>query len=330
MRLMNNLHLHAFDRRRGLLAAEQASLVYGGLTALLLLCCWEQVPGAGSMLAMRFFIGLGIGLGWMAQHHFPRRWVTFLRIAFQLALLSYWYPEIYSFNALFPNYDHLFATAEQALFGGQPALWFWQRFPSLWVSEAFNLGYFFYYPMMLVVALYYLFRRFERLDRMAFILMGSFFLYYAIYICLPVAGPQFYFPAIGHEQAVEGVFPALADYFHYHTELLPAPGGKGGFFYGLVEASQQAGERPIAAFPSSHVGISTILMLLSWKVSRRLCLLLFPIYALLCGATVYIQAHYLIDVVGGLLSALLFYLLTDRFYDLALRKRWFTSSLSSY
>ena len=42
-----------------------------------------------------------------------------------------------------------------------------------------------------------------------------------------------------------------------------------------------------------------------------LALYLLPLYVLLCCATVYIQAHYLIDSIFGLISAVLFFMLTS-------------------
>ena len=86
---------------------------------------------------------------------------------------------------------------------------------------------------------------------MSFVLVTSFFIYYLIYIFVPVAGPQFYFPAIGFDNVSKGIFPAIGDYFNNNQELLPGPGYQHGFFYSLVEGSQQVGERPTAAFPSS-------------------------------------------------------------------------------
>ena len=96
--------------------------------------------------------------------------------------------------------------------------------------------------------------------------------------------------------------------------MLPSP-GTDGFFRELVESAQESGERPTAAFPSSHVGISTVLMTILWKDNhRRLWLAMLPLYVLLCGATVYIEAHYFVDVVGGLLTAFLFYWGSNRLY----------------
>ena len=80
------------------------------------------------------------------------------------------------------------------------------------------------------------------------------------------------------------------------------------------------GERPTAAFPSSHVGISTIVMILAYRANKRLFIILAPVYILLCCATVYIQAHYLIDVFAGWISAILIYITSTWMY-----KKWFAS-----
>jgi len=96
---------------------------------------------------------------------------------------------------------------------------------------------------------------------------------------------------------------------------MPNPDAIDGFFFRLVEAAQASGERPTAAFPSSHVGMSTILMILAGKANRRLMWGMFPFYLLLCGATVYIQAHYLIDSIAGFFSAFLIYWLSSTLYQ---------------
>ena len=104
------------------------------------------------------------------------------------------------------------------------------------------------------------------------------------------------------------MFPNVHDYFNYYQDCLPSPGYKDGIFYHFVEDAKAAGERPTAAFPSSHVGISTVLMLLTWHSgNRRLLYVLLPFYVLLCLATVYIQAHYAIDALAGLVSGALLY-----------------------
>ena len=315
--MMTLLTLHK-RYSKGLFAIEKATLIYTLLTSILILFLFQEMDHPGRMLVERTCI---VGMTFLLMYLYrlaPCRLAAFVRVAVQMSLLSYWYPDTFEFNRIFPNLDHLFASAEQWLCGGQPAVWFAQRWPQMWVSEPLNLGYFFYYPMMLIVVLWYLFCRFDLLEKVSFVIVASFFIYYMVYIFVPVAGPQFYFPVIGEANVAAGHFPSIGNYFFHHQELLPGPGYEHGFFYNLVEGSQQVGERPTAAFPSSHVGISTILMIMAWRGSRRLACFLLPFYLLLCMATVYIQAHYLIDALAGFVSAWILYIGVTWMY-----KRWF-------
>ena len=251
------------ETRKGLFAVEKITLIYNLLTSILILFLFQRMDHPWHMLLDRAMIAAMTFLLMYLYRLAPCKFSAFVRIVIQMSLLSYWYPDTFEFNRFFPNLDHVFATIEQFIFSGQPAIWFCHTFPHILVSEAFNMGYFFYYPMMLIVALFYFIYRFEWFEKMSFVLVTSFFIYYLLYIFIPVAGPQFYFPAIGFDNVAKGVFPAIGDYFNYHQELLPGPGYQHGFFYSLVESSQQVGERPTAAFPSSHVGISTILMIMA-------------------------------------------------------------------
>ena len=113
---------------------------------------------------------------------------------------------------------------------------------------------------------------------------------------------------MGISDIEHGIFPALGNYFSTHTDCLSTPGYTDGVFYQLVEDAKAAGERPTAAFPSSHVGISTVIMLLGWHTGKhKLFYVMLPFYIFLCMATVYIQAHYLIDALAGLVTGAVFY-----------------------
>ena len=271
------------------------------------------------MLTDRFFILLLTFVPIYIYTRFPCAITRFLRVAGQLSLLSYWYPDTFEFNRIFSNLDHLFAQIDLTLFGCQPALMFEQVCSSFWVREAFNLGYFAYYPMIATIVFYYFFARNREIERCTFVLVGSFYIYYIIYMFLPVAGPQFYFPVIDPALVAGGPYPEIGDYFNMHPEISIAQSGKGGLFTHLVGMAQASGERPTAAFPSSHIGISTVIMLLAIRAKRGLALALAPFFLLLCCATVYIKAHYLIDAFAGVAIGLLFYLLTSKFFDKYMR-----------
>lgn len=296
------------EPRKGLLAAEWVVLGYMLLTLLLMLFTSTKLVNPESILWGRVRILFTTLALWLVYRLIPCRFTHLCRIFFQMVLLSWWYPDTYEFNRIFPNLDHVFANWEQQLFGCQPALLFSQAFTHPAFSELMHLGYASYYPLIALVSFWYFFYRYNEFDRTTFIILCSFFIYYVIFILLPVSGPQYYYLAAGLDNIAHGVFPNVHDYFMTHNESLPIPGWHDGVCYKLVASAHTAGERPTAAFPSSHVGVTTILILLAWRArNKSLLIVLLPLYVLMCFATVYIQAHYAIDVLAGWVSALLFY-----------------------
>ena len=294
----------------GLMVFEKVAIAYAALTTLLVLFLYTRMSDPSAILMARVrFLAMTLAL-WGVYRLVPCRLMLGIRGVVQLALLGLWYPETYDFNRLFPNLDYLFAQWEQQLFGCQPALLFSQVLPSHVASELFDMGYGSYYFMIAVTAMFYFAFRYREFERATFVILASFFVYYLIYIFLPVVGPTFYYHAVGLKTIAEGVFPNVHDYFLTHTASLPSPGYTDGVFYQFVEDAKAAGERPTAAFPSSHVGVSTICMLLAWHSgNRRLFFVYLPFYIFLCCATVYIQAHYLIDAIAGLITGVGFYFL---------------------
>ena len=296
--------------RKGLLAVEWVIMGYLLLTLLLMLFTYTKVHDPEQMLWGRFRIVMLTMAMWLVYRLIPCRFTLFCRVVLQMALLSWWYPDTYEFNRMFPNLDHLFAGYEQRLFGFQPALLFSQKFTHPVFSELMHLGYVSYFPLITLVTLFYFLWRYAEFERATFIILTSFFLYYLIFIFLPVAGPQFYYVAVGMENIANGVFPDIGHYFADHQEMVTLPGYQDGIFYHLVEEAHAAGERPTAAFPSSHVGITTILMFLAWRTRNKILFWgMMPFFVLMCLATVYILAHYAIDVFAGWVSAAVIYTL---------------------
>ena len=294
--------------RKGLLAVEWVVLGYMLLTTLIILFTYTKAINPESMLWGRFRILVIIAALWAVYRLVPCRFTLFCRIGVHLALLSWWYPDTYEINRVLPNLDPIFATWEQQLFGCQPALLFYEAVPSVFFSELMLMGYASYYPMIGVVALYYFFRRYQDFERITFIILASFFIYYVIFVALPVTGPQYYYHTAGLDNIVKGVFPDIGNYFATHQDKLPIPGSPNGFFHQLMEAAHETGERPTAAFPSSHVGVTIILALLAWRTRSKGLITLTVVGLILMNfATVYLRAHYVIDIFAGWVSALTIY-----------------------
>ena len=293
---------------KGLLAFEWIALAYMAFTILVMAVLWEKLPNTGAMIKLRIQFVLVTLAMWGVYYLKPCKLTILLRVVVQMIFLSWWYPDTYELNRALPNLDHIFAQWEQSLFGCQPSLLFSQKVPYGWFSELMCLGYVSYFPLMLITYLYYFFRRYKEFQMTAFVMLTSFFAYYVVFVLLPVTGPQFYYLAVGTEKIAAGIFPNLGDWFLTHSERMAAPGWTDGFWYHMLDLTHDAGERPTAAFPSSHVGITTVVMLLALHTrSRALIFTILPFYILMCLSTVYIYAHYAIDAIAGFLTGTLLY-----------------------
>lgn len=305
----------ALRKSNGLMAAEWAGMAYLLLTLLMMAVLWTRLPNVGQMLTLRAAYVLSTGTAWLLYRWKPCRGMVFVRVLVQMVFLSWWYPDTYDLNRVLPNLDHLFANAEQWVFGCQPALLFAENAPWPWLSELMCVGYVSYFPLMLAIYLYYFFCRYDEFRMTAFVILATFFAYYVVFVLLPVTGPQFYYLAAGTENIARGVFPDMGDWFMTHSERMAAPGWSEGFWYHMLDITHDAGERPTAAFPSSHVGVTTVVMLLALRTRCRwLVAMVFTFYVLMCLSTVYIYAHYAIDAIAGLLSGLLLFAALKKAY----------------
>ena len=309
------------EPRRGLLAAEWAGMAYLLFTLVMMACLWSRLPNIDTMLVLRCGYVVATLASWALYRRLPSKLTMFLRILAQMVFLSWWYPDTYELNRALPNLDHVFAQWEQTLFSCQPSLLFSQKVPWGWFSELMCIGYVSYFPLMLTVYLFYFFHRYHEFRMAAFVIMAAFFVYYVIFDLLPVTGPQFYYLAAGTENIAAGIFPNLGDWFLTHSERMAAPGWRDGFWYHMLDLTHDAGERPTAAFPSSHVGVTTVLMLLALHTkSHKLVAGMLLFYLLMCFSTVYIYAHYLIDALAGLVTGIaLYYVLCAIYTKMGLR-----------
>jgi len=293
---------------KGLLSFEWVAFGYLAFTVLMMIILWDKLTNAEDMIKGRIqFVLVTLAL-WAVYRLWPCRLTIFLRILGQMAFLGWWYPDTYEINRALPNLDHLFAGWEQSLFGCQPSLLFSQKITCGWFSELMCLGYVSYFPLMLITYLYYFFKRYKEFQMTAFVMLGAFFVYYVVFVLLPVTGPQFYYLAVGSEKIAAGIFPNIGDWFLTHSERMAAPGWTDGFWYHMLDLTHDAGERPTAAFPSSHVGVTTVVMLLALRTrSKGLIFTILPFYILMCLSTVYIYAHYVIDAIAGMVTGVLLY-----------------------
>lgn len=296
----------------GIIGIERIMFCYCGFTLALSFLFYDQIDsGPGVILYRLLFVGITLLL-WQFYKKFPCDATYVIRVFFQIILLSYWYPDVYSIAKLMPNMDPLFAQWDQIVFGCQPAVVFSQMLSGTFWSEFFYMGYFSFYVMIFVTVVWATFVHFRRFDSTTTILLTSFLIYLVLFLFLQAAGPQFYYDKVGMQNVTAGIFPQVGDWFRYHSELVHHNGNTG-IFCSLVELMQKS-EKPIAAFPSSHVGMATIVLYLSYKMSKRLFRVFIPFYIVLCFSTVYIGAHYAVDIFAGWITAIIILYVTTKIY----------------
>lgn len=296
--------------RWGFLAPELVSLAYALFTVVLILFTWTNLSDPQYLLWQRLSYLSGTIALWVVSLMWPCRLMMLIRVMYLFIILGSWYPDTYELNSQFTNLDHIFASYEQDLFGFQPALHFSRVHSSALVSELMHMGYFSYYLFFVVTAIVVYQRYFSQFERVVYVIIASFFACYVIFVFLPVTGPQYYYLAVGIENIEHANFPAVGKYFQENMECLPSPGWSGGLFYALCDMFHQAGERPTAAFPSSHVAIATVVMLIVARMRMwRYMLCLSVLFLFLCLSTVYIQAHYAIDAIAGFFAGIMMFLL---------------------
>jgi membrane-associated phospholipid phosphatase len=225
--------------------------------------------------------------------------VQFCRLFYPQLLYLLFFHEAILLSQLFyggKSLDAVFAGADHLLFGFQPAIEFHRALPAHpLLTEVFFFGYFFYFALMTTGWwLLYLQGRYREAARAFSITTAAFFVMFIFYIFFPVQGPKYYFAEL------RSIW-----YRNFDGYLFTA------FMRGTFDRLNLAG----AAFPSSHVVIAIIALLLNRRCNPRLAAVFLPLTLLLFLSTIYLYAHYAVDVLAGMIVGPLLYIFVPRLLD---------------
>lgn len=296
---------------------DYATQGYIALVGLLILFFHnERVPGWQYLLPAHV-VAFGAVHALLLAHARRRthRVLDFLRHFYPVLLYTAFYRETGILNEMFtPTYlDPLFIRFEQWLFGFQPSLAFMNALPYLVVSELMYAAYFSYYVMIVGIGLTLFLRERTRFFHYVSVVSFVFYCCYLMYIFLPVSGPRLFFREVdnyrlGAEWLAWGAAHPLPDVIQR------------GVFYQLIAAIYAAFEPAGAAMPSSHVAVALTTVWFSFRYLPRIRQVHLTVAVLLCISTVYCRFHYAVDVVAGIVVALVLVPLGNRLYELALRR----------
>lgn len=177
---------------------------------------------------------------------------------------------------------------DQWLTGVNPTLWL-ERFAHPALNEFMQFSYFTYFVYLLILGGLLYFRREWKSywSVMTYSAIG-YVLGYFIAMLFPVESPWF---------AMAGM---------WHGELV------GGPFTALINLIEKCGRVHGAAFPSQHVAGAVAALWGAWRHRRWLFWVFLPFVLCMCVSTVYVRNHYVADVLGGMLTGTLGYVIGSR------------------
>jgi membrane-associated phospholipid phosphatase len=266
-------------------------------TTILIICTWNTSENSGELLTTRLFLVIGALSIIFINSKLNSSIFNLLRNTYPVLFSGYFYSETVFYNKVFfENFDPLLIHLDQAIFGFQPSVLFSEYFSHPIFAEIMYIGYFSFYLLIIgfIIALYV--KKDALFTENIFKFTASFFIFYLFFGIFPSEGPQFYFDSPDKELPVAYLFDTIMHFIQAH------------------------GEQPTAAFPSSHVGLSIIILMLSKKSIPMFYRISLPFVVLLILSTVYIKAHYAVDVIGGIIIAPIIVYLATLLFNLNSKK----------
>ncbi len=207
----------------------------------------------------------------------------------------HWYPHLFFLfcfeelgklvHLVTPNWqDAKLIAFDQWLTGVNPSLWL-ERFAHPALNEFMQFAYFTYFLFLLILG-WILYRRRDWASYwgvMTYSAVGYVF-GYIISMLFPVQSPWFTFAGMWHGNLTDGPFTAL------------------------ISLIERCGRVHGAAFPSQHVAGAVAALWGAWRHRRWLFWVFLPCVFCMCVSTVYVRNHYVADVLGGMVTGTLGYL----------------------
>lgn len=274
------------------------TLVLLAVFVALSLLFYPYIPIASSKILLDLFIAVAIGTLILLHAFTDAPLVSLLRRFYVIPLIYLMYDQVHVYvPVVHPvDYDNLLIDADRVLFGVDPTVWLEQySFPLL--TEYLQICYFLFYllPIMQAIELWKK-GRVKDLDVFARGMAFCYFVSYLAYFALPAIGPRF----------------TLHDFGSLNTEL---PGlwltswirevvnVGGGVAVGMAQPESVVNRD---CMPSGHTMLTLVNIMLGFRFRSRFRWMFVVVGGSLIISTVYLRYHYVVDVIVGVVLALIF------------------------
>jgi membrane-associated phospholipid phosphatase len=180
-------------------------------------------------------------------------------------------------------YDDILIRIDYALFGTHPTVWM-EQFNNALLTGLLQIAYISYYfmPILLGTSLF-LRKKQNEFDSAVFTIVLCFYLSYIGYLLVPAVGPRF---TLNQVQTMD---------------LQAGP-----FTLWIQQTLDGLEKNKTDAFPSGHTAVALVSLFYAMKYRERVLFwVLVPSVSALIISTVYLRYHYVIDVIAGVLLAMI-------------------------
>jgi membrane-associated phospholipid phosphatase len=275
---------------------DKVILAYFAFTTAVVLGWWNTLPEAPLLLALD---ALAIALlifavkAPLASKDFRsaswvfRNWYPMVYVALCYKEMATLIPAVWDSDA-----DAWLARLDYRIWGAHPTVWL-ERFHSAALTEFLQIIYTLFIPAVLLVA-FVLWRqgRYAEFQYYGFLIAVGFLVSYIGYMAVPARGPRFLLNSEQHFP-LSGLF--LFEYLQTGLDRLESA--------------------HYDCFPSGHTELTILALWGSRMLSKSLFLLYFAYTPCLIFATVYLRYHYSVDLLAGMLVALLLIVSTPVLYQ---------------
>lgn len=180
-------------------------------------------------------------------------------------------------------YDDVLIRIDYMLFAVHPTVWM-ERFNNTLLTALFQVAYISYYVMPIALgASLFLKDKQGEFETAVFTIILCFYLSYIGYMLFPAVGPRF---TMDHLQTMDLQAGPMTRWIQQTLNTLE--------------------HNKTDAFPSGHTAVALVSLFYAWKYRERVLFgVLAPAVSALIVSTVYLRYHYVIDVIAGILLAVL-------------------------
>ncbi len=243
------------------------------VASIVLTLCMVQACSA----ARKDLCGPSFSADWW---HFWRHWYPHLFFLFCFEELAY------LMTLVTPHWqDAKLIAFDYWLTGVHPSVWL-EQFATPFRNDAMQLVYFTYFAYLVIVGFgLYIRKDWRGYWSVMTYSMAGYMIGYFIAMFFPIESPWFSMAGWWQGPLHGGPFTAMMSFIEH---------------YGRVRG---------AAFPSAHVTGATAALWGAWKFRRWLFWGLLPLYVGMCVSTIWGRYHYCADVLGGIVTGTLGYLI---------------------